>query len=385
MVSLYKIFGEFFRLGCIAFGGPAAHAALMEREFVQRKKWISSELFLDFLGAVNLIPGPNSTQLTMLLGYRLRGIPGMIAGGLGFVIPAAAITAVLAWLYVRHGAVPAIGSLFFGIQPAVIAVIAAAILPLAKKAIRNQWLAYLALGVLIANLAGLNEIAAILGAGFLGMFLFYAYQKIRKKGNGHSANGKFHSMAFPLLSVLATPLATAAAYSGIKLFWIFFKIGALLFGSGYVLVAYIDGELVEKLAWITREQLLDAIAIGQFTPGPILSAATFIGYILQGVPGALIATLAIFLPSFIYTPILYPIIPRLRKSALSSAFLDCVNVAAVAVMLSVSLRMTLAISAIPASLLILIPSLVVVFAFKKVPGWLVILGGAVLGLMINLI
>jgi chromate transporter len=372
--TFIKIFLQFLKIGFIAFGGPAAHAGLMEHELVSRKKWLKPQAFLDYLGAVNLIPGPNSTQLTMLAGYQLRGFWGMVAGGMGFVLPAALITGVLAWVYVRTGDIPAIGGLFYGIKPAVIAVIAAAILKLGQKAVKNVWLGALGVITLAAYLFGLNEITAIIGAGVLGMAAFAA-----RRGLG---SGKGAGALAPFI-LLNGGLAAATQYSALKLFWIFFKIGALLFGTGYVLVAYMDGELVEKAGWLTREQLLDAIAIGQFTPGPILSAATFAGYIIDGWQGAAIATAAIFLPSFAFILLLYPLIPRLRKSPFTAAFLDSVNVGAVAVMAGVSLVMALEVVVDWGALLILLAALAALLGpWKKKPGavW-VILGGAVLGLV----
>ncbi len=369
-LSIMQLFFQFFKIGLIAFGGPAAHAGLMERELVSRKKWITSQMFLDFLGAVNLIPGPNSTQLTMLVGYRLRGFAGMLATGFGFIIPAALITGVLAWLYVRMGHVPVVGSLLFGLKPAVIAVIAAAILQLGRKAVKNVWVGLLGIATLGLTLWGLNEITAILGAGAFGALAFSVHKGFRgEKG--------IHTLApFLLLNSVAW---AGTQYSALKLFWVFAKIGAVLFGTGYVLVAYMDGELVEKLGWLTREQLLDAIAIGQFTPGPILSAATFVGYVLDGVPGALLATAGIFLPSFVYIMILYPLIPRLRQSPYTAAFLDSVNVAAVAVMLSVSIQMTIDVAIDWRAGLILVLALGGVFGLKKIsPVW-IILGGGLIG------
>lgn len=375
-MPITRIFLQFLKLGLIAFGGPAAHAALMEQELVTRKKWLKPQTYLDYLGAVNLIPGPNSTQLTMLVGYQLRGFWGMVAGGMGFVLPAALITGMLAWLYVELGHVPAIESLFYGVKPAVIAVIAGAILKLGKKALKTIWLGILGTITLLAALLGLNEITAILGAGVVGMLVF----AIRNRFKGWKST---KSLApFALLNIAGTGIAT---YSTLKLFWIFFKIGAVLFGTGYVLVAYMDGELVEKAGWITRDQLLDAIAIGQFTPGPILSAATFVGYLLEGWKGAAVATAGIFLPSFVFIMILYPIIPRLRKSPLTAAFLDAVNMGAVAVMLAVSLVMAREVVVEPAAAVIMALALLAVFGQKRFGAVWVIVGGAVLGLLVPLV
>ncbi len=375
-MPITRIFLQFLKLGLIAFGGPAAHAALMEQELVTRKKWLKPQTYLDYLGAVNLIPGPNSTQLTMLVGYQLRGFWGMVAGGMGFVLPAALITGILAWLYVELGHVPAIESLFYGVKPAVIAVIAGAILKLGKKALKTIWLGILGTITLLAVLLGLNEITAILGAGAAGMLVFAIHHRFKGWKSTKSL------APFALLNIAGTGIAT---YSTLKLFWIFFKIGAVLFGTGYVLVAYMDGELVEKAGWITRDQLLDAIAIGQFTPGPILSAATFVGYLLEGWKGAAVATAGIFLPSFVFIMILYPIIPRLRKSPFTAAFLDAVNMGAVAVMLAVSLVMAREVVVEPAAAVIMALALLAVFGQKRFGAVWVILGGAVLGLLVPLV
>ena len=385
-----ELFLQFLKLGLIAFGGPAAHAGLMEREIVNRKKWITQEMFLDFIGSVNLIPGPNSTQLTMLVGYRKGGFRGMMLSGMGFIIPAAVITGVLAWFYVNTGHIPAVESILFGLKPTLLAIIAGAILKLGKKALKNIWLGVLGAAVVVSVFAGLGEIIAILGAGALGM-LAYTLHRLSgekraksKKKQGRKKRDKGLFSVMPLLTVNAG-LAAAAQVSTVKIFWIFFKIGAVLFGSGYLLVAYMDGELVDKLGWISREQLLDAIAIGQFTPGPILSAATFVGYLLQGTTGAIVATIAIFLPSVFFILLLYPVIPRLRRSVYTSAFLDSVNMAAVAVMLAVTISMAVDIVIDWKSTIILALALAAVFGMKKISSVWIITGGAILGYLLQLI
>ena len=403
--GIASLFLQFLKLGFIAFGGPAAHASLMERELVSRKKWLSHQTFLDYLGSVNLIPGPNSTQLTMLTGYNLGGIPGMLVSGIGFIFPAALITGILAWLYVTMGELPAFENMLMGLKPAVIAVIAGAVFKLGKKALKNKWLGILGVIAIAAMLLGLSEIFTILGAGAAGMLTFTFYRALipnnkkkdgdrtskneRQKQNPQQKKGRSKKskrlFSFSPLMLLNAGLTGVAAVSTLKLFWIFFKIGAVLFGSGYLLVAYMDGELVECLAWLTREQLLDAIAIGQFTPGPILSAATFVGYVLNGVPGAIAATIGIFLPSIVFILILYPIIPRLRKSAYSAAFLDSVNVAAVAVMLAVSISMAIEVATDWQSIAILVLALGAVFVMKKVSSVWIILGGAALGFAMQFI
>lgn len=376
MVSLLDIFREFFRLGLIAFGGPAAHAALMETELVARKKWLSRQQFLDYLGGVNLIPGPNSTQITMMVGYQLRGFWGMIFGGMGFIIPAALITGIIAIFYVQYEHLPAMEIALNGIKPAILVIIAGAIIKLGKKAIKNYQLAILGTIVVVATLAGVNEVLAIPGAGVLGMLYFLARDKTHQ--------GPLKSVFLPLLSI---PLAGSAlvSYSTAKLFWVFFKIGALLFGSGYVLVAYVNAELVEKLGWITPGQLIDAIAIGQITPGPLISSATFIGFLLDGFQGAAIATLAIVLPSFLFILILYPFIKKLRQSPVSAAFLDAVNVAAVGVMVSVFVALGIEIvTGWKPALIMLLTSVAVWGPFRINTLW-IIAGAALAGYLLSFV
>jgi chromate transporter len=374
MFPLSKIFLEFFRLGLIAFGGPAAHAALMEKELVGRRKWITHQQFLDYLGGVNLIPGPNSTQITMLVGYQLRGFWGMIMGGLGFVIPAAAITGALAVFYVKFQELPQLESILFGIKPAILAIIASAVLKLGKKAVKGFELGALGLIVVLITLLGVNEITAILGAGFAGMIYFAIKRRV-----GQGMNSFF---PFIILNVASNAISQ---YSALKLFWIFMKIGALLFGSGYVLIAYVNAELVEKLGWITPEQLLDAIAIGQFTPGPLISSATFIGYLLDGYKGAMIATAGIVLPSFLFILLLYPFIGKLRKSPLTAAFLDSVNVAAVGVMVSVSIVLAKDVLIGWQSIAILVLSVFLVMGPWKLNSLWVVLIGGLSGIILSLV
>lgn len=372
MISLPQILLEFLRLGLISFGGPAAHAALMEQELVARKKWLTHQQFLDYMGGVNLIPGPNSTQMTMLVGYQLRGIPGMLMSGTGFILPAALITGVLAAVYTRYQELHALESIMMGIKPAILIIIAGAVVKLGRKAIKNLPLAILGVMVLMSSFLGVNEITAILGAGVVGM-LFFSIRNKTKPQNLKSL--------FPLLAVQGLG-ATAATYSSLKLFWIFVKIGSLLFGSGYVLIAYVNTELVENLGWITPGQLIDAIAIGQFTPGPLLTSATFIGYILDGWKGATIATLGIFLPSFLFIVILYPFIGKLRKSAYTSAFLDSVNVAAVAVMAAVSIHLSLDVVTSWKAILIMALAAVAVWGPKKISSLWIVAGAGILGYFI---
>ncbi len=387
------LFLQFLKLGLIAFGGPAAHAGLMERELVARKKWISAQTLLDFLGAVNLIPGPNSTQLTMLVGYRFQGFWGLLVSGGGFILPAALITGVLAWAYVSMGSIPAVGHILFGLKPAILAIIAGAIFQLGKKALKNAWLALMGAAALLALWFGLGEVPVILGAGAVGMvsrMLQLARTRYGKKKHGAAGAQKNSPKnkrlwIFPLLPLSQAVIVAAAQTASLKLFWIFFKIGALLFGSGYLLVAYMDAELVDRLGLLTRAQLLDAIAIGQFTPGPILTAATFVGYQLEGIQGAVAATLGIFLPSVFFILLLYPLIPRLRRSPITSAFLDSVNMAAVCVMLWVSIYMAIEVTVDWRSASILALSLIAVFWIRRISSVWIVLSGALTGYLLQLV
>jgi len=325
---LPEIAQVFFKLGCIAFGGPAAHVAMMEEEIVEKRKWMTREHFLDLMGATNLIPGPNSTEMTMHCGHERGGWQGLFVAGACFIFPAVVITGIFAWLYQKYGELPAVEPFIFGIKPAVLAIIAGAVFKLGKKALKGIELGILGLIVLILSLAGVNEIAALLGAGVLGTLYFYSKSKMAS--NNLSTFHPFFLFQVGSIAAMQIP--------AMKVFGIFLKVGLILYGSGYVLFAYLDAELVAN-GLMSRLDLIDAIAVGQFTPGPVLSTATFIGYQLGGWSGAVTATLGIFLPSFLFVWILNPLVPKMRQSKLLSYFLDCVNIAAVAVMLAVLLEM----------------------------------------------
>lgn len=376
----------FFRLGLVAFGGPAAHIALMDDEVVTRRGWLSREHFLDLIGATNLIPGPNSTEMTMHIGYERAGWPGLfVAGGL-FILPAALITGVLAWLYVTFGTLPQVAPFLVGIKPAVIAVILGAVWKLGKKAVKG-W-ALVVIGVLVgtAVLLGVNEILALLVGGVAGMLwlrLTAGWQS--KSGSGAGLFLPLPEMGWRELSAAVGAAAAAATTVSLwQIGWFFLKIGSILYGSGYVLIAFLEGELVQELGWLTQAQLLDAIAIGQFTPGPVLTTATFIGYLLGGVPGAIVATLGIFLPSFIFVLILNPQVPRLRQSAWTAAFLDAVNISALALMVAVTIGIGQeTLLNWPAWVIVLLAT-VAAFRFKLSAVW-IILGGAVLGYLLSLV
>lgn len=367
--NLPEVAKLFFKLGCIAFGGPAAHIAMMEDEVVKKRKWMSHEHFLDLVGATNLIPGPNSTEMTMHCGHERAGWPGLIVAGACFIFPAVVITSVFAWAYQQYGQLPKVEAFIYGIKPAVIAIILAAVISLGKKALKSVELGILGAATAIASLAGVNEILALFGCGLAGVLL----SLIR--------NRKTTVHSFIPLIVLQI-VAAAPHLSNAKIFWSFLKVGALLYGSGYVLFAFLDAELVSN-GLLTRQQLIDAIAVGQFTPGPVLSTATFVGWQLNGAWGALAATAGIFLPSFLFTVLLNPLIPKMRKSQLMSAFLDAVNIAAVAVILAVSVEMGKAALTDWRTVLIAVISLAVTFVFKKLNSAFIVLGGAALGYLLT--
>jgi chromate transporter len=369
--NLKEVAKLFFKLGFIAFGGPAAHIAMMEEEVVTKRKWMSREHFLDLMGATNLIPGPNSTEMTMHCGYHRAGVAGLFVAGISFIFPAVLLTGILAYFYVTYGKIPAVESFLYGIKPAVLAIILGAIYKLGKKALKNWQLGIIGVIVIAANWMGLSEVLAILGGGLLGIIWFNLLQRDRL-----SSFAPFFILWF------STTLTEVNTW---KLFLVFLKVGAILFGSGYVLVAYLDGELVEGLGWLTRSELLDAIAIGQFTPGPVLSTSTFIGYQINGVGGAIAATLGIFLPSFLFVWLLNPIVPKLRQSRIAASFLDAVNISAVAIMVVVTIQLGQSVLLDWRAWLIAILSCMVFFKYKKVSVLWIVLGGAVLGYFLGLI
>lgn len=357
----------FFKLGLIAFGGPAAHVAMMEEEVVTKRKWMDRQHFLDLMGATNLIPGPNSTEMTMHCGHERAGRLGLFVAGASFILPAVVLTGILAWLYVEYGSLPQVEPFIFGIKPAVIAIIASAVYKLGQKAVKGTELAILGVVCLVAAILGLNEVLALLATGALGAAYFY----IKQQGG----SVKKQLLPVMLFQASAEPLVSPSTW---KIFWSFLKVGSVLYGSGYVLFAYLDAELVAK-GWLTQQQLMDAIAIGQFTPGPVLSTATFIGYQLGGVGGAVAATVGMFLPSFLFVLVLNPLIPKMRRSKLLSYFLDSVNVAAVAIMMAVLVKMGQAIMVDWRAVVIAVLALAVTFGYKKANAMWLVLGGSLLG------
>jgi chromate transporter len=358
----------FFKLGSIAFGGPAAHIAMMEDEVVLKRKWMTHAHFLDLIGATNLIPGPNSTEMTMHCGYERAGWKGMFVAGFCFIFPAVVITAIFAYLYEQYGQLPNITPFLYGVKPAVIAIIIMAAFRLGQKAVKNYTLAIIGILTIILCVLGLNEILALFGAGFLGLFTYYIPKK----------NGNLNSFSPFFLA----KLLSVSSIGNLKLFLIFLKVGAILYGSGYVLFAFLDAELVQT-GWLTRQVLIDAIAVGQITPGPVLSTATFIGWQLSGAYGAILATIGIFLPSFLFVLILNPLIPKLQKSKLFRAFIDAVNVAAVALIVVVCIEMGKTSLTDWRTILIGVISLLVVVVFKKANSAYIVLGGALFGYLLS--
>lgn len=380
-MRLRELASLFLKLGTISFGGPAAHVALIESEVVRKRQWVSPQEFLDMLGAANLIPGPTSTELAITVGYVRAGWIGMCVAGASFILPAALITGAFAWAYVRFGSFPQAASLLAGIKPAVVAVIAMAIWRLGEKSVKDAGLAVLGGVTLAAFFLGVNPIAILFGGGLLGM-LARRLPHLRNTGAGMMAWPGLASKPVATLAVSAVA-ATWVAPSVTRIALFFLKVGAVLYGGGYVLLAFLEQGLVQQHAWLTEQQLLDAVAIGQFTPGPVLSTATFIGYILGGVPGAAVATVGIFLPSFLYVALLAPVLFRARKSPWMAAFLDAVNVCAVALMAAVTMRMGAdALRGWPAWL-IGMGALLALVRWKISPVW-VVMGGAVAGLALRI-
>lgn len=360
----------YLKLGFTAFGGPAAHIAMMEYEVVQRRQWFTREEFLDFLGVVNLIPGPNSTEMAIQIGYRMGGIPGLLLGGVCFILPAALLTLALAWAYVRYGTMPQVAGILYGVKAVVIAIVVQAIWKLARTAVKSALLAIVGVAAMAASARGVNVLFVLFGCGVILMF----------SGGLVSPKNKRAALlpGTPLAGVAGAAI-TATLFSLWALFWFFLKIGAVLFGSGYVLLAFLRSDLVTRLHWLTDQQLLDAIAIGQVTPGPVSSTATFIGYLLGRFPGSVIATIAIFLPGFVFIFLVAPLVPRLRNSPLFGAFLDGVNVGAVALMVVVTWQLGRAALVDWTTISLAVVSLILLVRWRVNSAWLV-LGGAVAGL-----
>ncbi|MBZ5680588.1 MAG: chromate efflux transporter [Acidobacteriia bacterium] len=385
-VRLRELAALFLKLGTISFGGPAAHIALMETEVVRKRQWLTRQQFLDMLGAANLVPGPTSTEMAISTGFVRAGWVGLCVAGASFILPAALITGAFAWTYVRFGALPQAGSVLAGIKPAVIAVIAIATSRLGRSAVRNVILAALGVVALAAFFLKLSPIAILFGGGVAGMVIGRAAERRKASPAAKASSGLLATKASLLslkkvLILFAVPAAVVpvAKVPLVRIALFFLKVGAVLYGGGYVLLAFLEQGLIHQHAWLTQQQLLDAVAIGQFTPGPVLSSATFIGYILGGVPGAAVATAAIFLPSFFYVALLAPVLFKLRQSPWLAAILDSVNVCAVALMGGVTVRLAAdALRGWPAWV-IAVAALACLWRWKLNPAW-VVLGGGLAGL-----
>lgn len=359
----------FLKLGVIGFGGPAAHIAMMEDEVVRRRAWLTREDFLDLLGATNLIPGPNSTEMAIHVGFVRAGWRGLLAGGACFVLPAMLIVLAIAAAYRRYGTVPQAQWLLYGVKPVIIAVVLQALWGLGRQALRTPLAAAVAVAVAALAWWGVDEVALLFAAALLVPL-------------ARTARPAATALAVvPGFLGAAAPAPTAAGSVGLlKLTLIFLKVGSILFGSGYVLLAFLRPELVERAGWLGDRELLDAIAVGQVTPGPVLTTATFIGYLLAGVPGALLATLGIFLPSFVFVALSNPLIPRLRRSRWTAGFLDGANAASLALMAVVTWQLGRAALVDSLTAVLAVAAAVLLFRFRLNSAWLV-LGGAAAGLL----
>jgi chromate transporter len=371
----------FLKLGTIAFGGPAAHIAMMRDDICVRRRWVSEERFLDLLGAANLIPGPSSTELGIYLGYERAGWKGLILAGTCFILPAMLMVLAIASAYVNYGTTPQAAWLLYGIKPVIVAIIAQAVWGLLRSAVKGPLLAAAGLVVLALYLAGLNPVALIFGSGLLVMLAANGLRYWR-----HASNSAASVALVPVLAVSAAPAAgmLPVPFSLAALFLTFLKLGSVVFGSGYVLLAFLRNDFVHRLGWLTDQQILDAVAVGQFTPGPVFTTATFIGYVAGGVSGAILATIGIFLPAFIFVTAVFPLVGMLRRSQWASGFLDGANVGALGLMAGVTWQLgcTALIDGFTGVVCAL--ALALILRFKINSAWLV-LGGGATGLMFKLL
>jgi chromate transporter len=371
---LKELASLFLRLGLTAFGGPAAHIAMMHDEIVTRRKWVSEQQFLDLMGATNLIPGPNSTQMAIHMGLERAGWRGMLVSGSCFILPAAVLVTILTWLYVQYGTTSQAEWLFYGIKPVIIAIVLQALYMLGRKAVKGVLTTVVGIGVIAGYFLGINEILLIFLGGLLVMLL--------RNYNSFTGSRMFSFMALFLGINLAALTAKEIALS--TLFLVFLKIGAVLYGSGYVLLAFLEADFVEALGWITSQQLIDLVAIGQVTPGPLLTTATSIGYLVAGIPGAVIATVGIFLPSFVLVAAVNPIIPKLRNSPLAGAALDGVNAASLGLMAAVMFQLAKVSLIDPLTIIIALLCAGALFFLRINSTWL-IAGGGIIGIVSGLI
>lgn len=372
---LKEIVLVFLKIGITAFGGPAAHVAIMDDEIVKKRKWMTKDKFLDFYGATNLLPGPNSTELSIHLGYERGGWLGLILAGVSFILPSTLIVMVFAVIYTMYGTLPEVSGILYGIQPVMIAVIFQALIRLSQSAVKNVPTGIVGALVILFSFLGFNELLLLLLAGLIMMFIT----------NRKKINNVRLTAVIPMLPVVSN-VAKDISSGGMELptlFITFLKIGSVLYGSGYVLLAFLEADFVERYGVLTSQQLLDAVSVGQVTPGPVFTTVTFVGYLIQGVPGAILSTIAIFMPAFVLVGILNPIIPKLRSSSWVSGLLDGVNVASCGLMAVVSFKLGVsAIIDVPTAILAIV-SIIIVFKYKINSAWLVLCGG-ITGLIVSL-
>ncbi len=377
-VALVELATLFLKLGTIAFGGPAAHIAMMEDEVVRRRQWLSQEEFLDLLGATNVIPGPNSTEMAIHVGHRRAGWPGLLVAGSCFILPAAFIVTAFAWAYVRFGSLPQADAILYGVKPVIIAIVLQALWRLGRTALRTWSLELIGAAGIVLGFLGVNELVILFGGAIvvgLGRSL------IRKRNPGSRLFSITSGGPFGLLMQAGGAAGTAAASFGLwPLLLFFLKVGSVLFGSGYVLLAFLRADLVTRWHWLNEGQLLDAVAVGQVTPGPVFTTATFIGYVLGGPSGALVATVGIFLPAFFFVAVSGPVLPRIRRSPTAGAFLDGINAASLSLMAVVTFQLGRAALIDLTTFALLATSLILLFRFRINSVWLV-LGGALAGLL----
>jgi chromate transporter len=370
--SVSEVTKIFLKLGTIAFGGPAAHIAMMHDEISRRRRWVSEERFLDLLGAANLIPGPSSTELAIYLGYERAGWKGLVLGGVCFILPAMLMVLAIAWAYARYGATHQANWLLYGIKPVIVAIIVQALWGLLKTAVKGPLLGGAGILVLALYLIGFSPVALIFASGLLVALVLNAQRLAGPQKNTTASILLFSGVGVSMSTVIKI---AQVPFSLTALFLTFLKLGSVVFGSGYVLLAFLRSDFVYRLGWLTDQQILDAVAVGQFTPGPVFTTATFIGYVVGGFPGAMVATVGIFLPSFVFVAAIFPIVGRLRRSRCASGFLDGVNVGALGLMAGVTWQLGRAalLDWFTAALALLV--FVLVLRFKINSAWVVLAGG----------
>jgi chromate transporter len=380
---LAEVAGLFLRLSLTAFGGPAAHLAMMEDEVVRRRRWIAREDFLDRMGAASLIPGPSSTEVVLYLGYLRAGWPGLIVAGICFIVPAAVMVACFAWAYIRFGGLPRVERFLYGLKPVVIAIVAQALWKLGRTVVKTRFLGVAGIASIAAVVAGIGALIVLAGAGVVAAFREWWKSSRRDL----KPLALLLLIAGAILVAQFAPFAAASTHArpvGLRaLFLYFVKIGSVLYGSGYVLLAFLQQDLVRNWRWLTSKQLLDAIVVGQVTPGPLFTTATFIGYVLKGVPGAVVATIGIFLPAFVFCAISGPVVPWLRRSRLAGNFLDGVNAASVALMAVVTFQLTRTALIDGLTVVTALACSVLLFRYRVSAAW-VALGGLLWGLALAL-